>query len=221
MKTLAIKPTLYKNKAFLGLSPLARHLYTTIAFQVSQDKTFDKDRVLFLSGMFPEEIRPSFIELKNSGLVAKKGKSWGLPNFGKHFSVSDEKEFERAYIQIFRRVFDHWKEVMERPRARPTDEKRAKVYDRLSEGYTEQDILDAIDGCSYSDFHMGENDQGKRYNCITLICRNGENLERFLGYKEEVEEIEKNKPTGSHNEVENWAEKLEAARNRKNRGDFE
>ena len=171
--------------------------------------------------MFTEEIRPAFVELMQSELIAKKDKSWVLPLFKKHFIVSSEKEFERAYIPVFRRVFEYWKEVMERPRSRPTEQKRAKVFERLNEGYTEQDIKDAIDGCSYSDFHMGDNDQGKRYNCITLICRSGEYLEKFLGYKEEVEEIENNKPTSHAEDSDSWADALNAARNKKHRGDFE
>jgi len=39
--------------------------------------------------------------------------------------------------------------------------------------------LDAVLGCSLSDWHMGQNPQGKKYNDIELILRNSQNIERF------------------------------------------
>ena len=41
--------------------------------------------------------------------------------------------------------------------------------------------LDAVLGCSLSDWHMGQNPQGKKYNDIELIFRNAQNIERFAG----------------------------------------
>ena len=40
----------------------------------------------------------------------------------------------------------------------------------------------AIDGCAVSDFHMGRNKRGRRYDSLDLIFRSHDNVERFLGY---------------------------------------
>ena len=81
-------------------------------------------------------------------------------------------------------VFEHWKNIMQHPRAR-LDEKRDKlIRDRLRDGYTEQDVKDAIDGCALSDFHMGQNDHRQKYNDITLICRDALHVDKFIGILE-------------------------------------
>lgn len=43
------------------------------------------------------------------------------------------------------------------------------------------DLKRAIDGCRADPFSMGENDRGKPFNDIALICRDAEHVERFLG----------------------------------------
>jgi hypothetical protein len=43
-------------------------------------------------------------------------------------------------------------------------------------------LKQAIDGCKRSDFHQGRppaSKDGKVFDDLTLICRNGENVERF------------------------------------------
>lgn len=39
----------------------------------------------------------------------------------------------------------------------------------------------AILGCSLSNWHMGQNPGGKKYNSLELIFRNADNVERFAG----------------------------------------
>lgn len=47
--------------------------------------------------------------------------------------------------------------------------------------YGVETCVNAVVGCSYSDWHMGQNPQGKKYNDIELIFRNAQNIERFAG----------------------------------------
>lgn len=47
--------------------------------------------------------------------------------------------------------------------------------------YGVKTCIDAVIGCSYSDWHMGQNPQGKKYNDVELIFRNAQNIERFAG----------------------------------------
>jgi hypothetical protein len=65
-------------------------------------------------------------------------------------------------------------------RAKLTKGRRTKITARLEEGYTAEQIKQAIDGCKASKYHMGENEQQNVYDDLTLICRNGEKLESFI-----------------------------------------
>lgn len=76
---------------------------------------------------------------------------------------------------IWRRIFDHWRAMFGKGKAKPTAGRRSKVLARLREGYTERQILTAIAGCNASDFHR---DGG--HVDLTLICRSGEKLEEFI-----------------------------------------
>jgi len=79
-------------------------------------------------------------------------------------------------------IFSYWKEVMKKNDSAKFGAKRLKaVKDRLKEGYTVDEIKQAIYGCSITPHNIGQNDQGKRFDCLELICRFGTNIERFTG----------------------------------------
>lgn len=79
-------------------------------------------------------------------------------------------------------VFTHWQTVMGEEKSKLTKGRAEKIKARLRDGYSPEDLKQAIDGCRKSDYHMGRNDGGKVYNCLTLICRSAEKLEQFMGY---------------------------------------
>ncbi len=74
-------------------------------------------------------------------------------------------------------LFRYWQRECEHTAARPTPERLTKVVARLRDGYTAAEIRKAIDGAKHSAF---ENDGGKRYDDLELICRNGTKLEDFI-----------------------------------------
>jgi hypothetical protein len=76
-------------------------------------------------------------------------------------------------------VFDHWRTVMDHPDAVFSSERRRCVSARLAEGFTTQQLIDAIDGCKASAFHRGANEAGKVYDALTLICRNASKVDEF------------------------------------------
>jgi hypothetical protein len=78
---------------------------------------------------------------------------------------------------IERDLFDHWKQATGHTQAVFTPERRTKIRARLAEGYTPLDIRTAIDGAAKAPF---VNDAGKRFDDLTLICRNGSKLEDFI-----------------------------------------
>jgi hypothetical protein len=85
------------------------------------------------------------------------------------------------------RIFAHWRERCDHPEARMTPLRANAIRRVLSQGYSEGDVVRAINGAAASDFHQGTNDRGKKYDDITLICRDGSYLEKFWEHAEEAE----------------------------------
>ena len=78
------------------------------------------------------------------------------------------------------RVFRYWQEVMSHPKAKLDRKRRQKIRDRLADGYSTDDLMQAIDGCKRSPHHMGDNDRGTVYDDIELICRDAPHVDKFL-----------------------------------------
>ena len=82
-------------------------------------------------------------------------------------------------------IFHFWCDTMKKNRAQNkiTPKRDKAIRARLKEGYTVEDIKLAITGCSKDAFSMGQNDRGKPFNDIELICRTGEKLEGFRDHQ--------------------------------------
>lgn len=85
----------------------------------------------------------------------------------------------------FVRLFDFWRAKTGHQNAQPTRDRERRVVARLREGYTEQQIQRGILGCARSDWHRGENPEGRRYDDLELICRSGSKLEKFIALADE------------------------------------
>ena len=82
-------------------------------------------------------------------------------------------------------VFTHWVVIMGKHRARLDEKRRKTIKARFADGYQVQDLLDAINGCYLSPFHMGDNPDRTIYNELSLICRDAEHIDRFIETFEE------------------------------------
>lgn len=79
-------------------------------------------------------------------------------------------------------LFDHWVAVLRAGRrgVKPAfTPKRRKLLERWFEYYDLATLKAAVDGCARSEFHMGENARGRRYDSLELIFRDAEHIERF------------------------------------------
>lgn len=76
-------------------------------------------------------------------------------------------------------VFRHWRNVMGKPRAKWAPGKRERLIRQALRSHGLETVIAAIDGCSGSPFHMGENDRRQRYDSLELILRDAEHIERF------------------------------------------
>lgn len=74
--------------------------------------------------------------------------------------------------------FTYWQDRCGHPQAKLTADREAKIKARLREGYSVQEIRQAINGAARGAF---VNDAGKRFDDIELICRKGSKLEDFMG----------------------------------------
>jgi len=94
-------------------------------------------------------------------------------------SLKDIQASELA--ECLTRIFNHWVSSMNKSaQTKFTDGRKKCVKARLKDGYSELNIITAIDSCAKSPYHMGQNDTGTIYDDLTLICRNGEKLEGFI-----------------------------------------
>lgn len=76
------------------------------------------------------------------------------------------------------RLFELWRS-MGHDGARPTPERMGAIMARLRDGYTEEEIGRAIVNVNGSRWHQGDNDRGRRYDDLTMICRNATKLEQY------------------------------------------
>lgn len=79
-----------------------------------------------------------------------------------------------------RSVFTYWQQVMNHPRAQLDAKRQKAIKGRLKDGYSVQDLCLAIDGCSRSAYHMGQNEGGTVFDDIELICRDGPKVDSFI-----------------------------------------
>lgn len=91
----------------------------------------------------------------------------------------EEKDMSKIDSNDVQKIFDFWRTTMHHPDAKLTGDRRRVIGARLADGYSVDQICQAITGCSKSAFHMGDNDRNRTYDGLHLICRSGEKLEEF------------------------------------------
>lgn len=91
------------------------------------------------------------------------------------------KKIDSQQADDSQKIFEYWCLVMQKSgAAKFTADRKRSVKARLKEGYTAAHIMQAIDGCSRSDFHMGRDGKNTtKFDDLELICRSGSQLEKF------------------------------------------
>ena len=102
-------------------------------------------------------------------------------------------------------IFNHWKLVMKKSNNSLLNAKRTKaITARLKEGYTVEQIKLAITGCSMTPHNMGQNDNGKKYDDLELICRDGVQVERFANNTHSVQKKDINSIGTNFTKPDGW-----------------
>jgi len=90
-------------------------------------------------------------------------------------------------------VFEFWKETMgKNARTTLNKDRASKIKARLKEGYSVDEIKQAITNCSMDDWHMSQG-----VNDVEYICRNQQNLDKFLDKKPSGQQLATLQPTQS------------------------
>lgn len=91
-------------------------------------------------------------------------------------------------------LFIYWQYLLNHPKSKFTPSRKNKITKRL-ESFSIIDIRIAIYGISVSDWHIGKNPNNTKYDSIEFLCRNDENIEKFI-------EIAKTKKNGKSSFIE-------------------
>lgn len=80
-----------------------------------------------------------------------------------------------AEIDAVVRHYQHY-----HPRSRPGDKERKLIAARLREGYSMEDLCQAIDGNHRDPFCCGDNARGKQYHNLSLIVRDSDHVRDYI-----------------------------------------
>jgi hypothetical protein len=77
-------------------------------------------------------------------------------------------------------VFEHWKKILNHPRARLDEHRRKHIVKVLECGFSVDELKIAIEGVKKTPHNMGINDRKKVYDDFDVIFRNSKQVERFI-----------------------------------------
>lgn len=117
-----------------------------------------------------EELFPDFNTPKKNG-PQKRPRIETKQKSAKYNKVSKDA------IQI---VFDHWVKTMGKRKNAVLNHLRSVAIGAAIHDYGVEDCKKAIEGCKFSEWHMGRNPQNRIYDDIELILRGPQQIDRFL-----------------------------------------
>lgn len=78
-------------------------------------------------------------------------------------------------------IFEYWKTLLKHPKAKLDDKRKKLINNALKLGYEPHDLMDAIEGCSKSPYHMGCDGRNTTvYDDLDLILRDAKHIDQFL-----------------------------------------
>ena len=103
--------------------------------------------------------------------------------------ITRAQKAARVPVAEVNKAFEYWRDMFWAGRGpRPKlSEARSRLIAAAIYDYGLESVKLAIKGCSLSDFYMGNNRAGRRYNDIELILRDAEHIEKFIALTVEDE----------------------------------
>jgi len=126
---------------------------------------------------------------KHRGQIDRRAYQLGLGLDWEGDSASSDY-YKRAPMKVVHRLYAIWVQVTGRHpgKTKLTKKRERMLKDRVKE-YGPERVLAAIKGVRLDPWNSGQDPRtgGKRYDDLTLICRNGENIERFADLYEQAQ----------------------------------
>lgn len=98
---------------------------------------------------------------------------------------NQEQNTKSKYVNEVNDVFEFWKSIFGKNDSTIlSDKRKSKVIKRLEDGYSIEQIKQAIYNCSKSEYHISNN-----YTDLELICRDIEKIDRFLGLTPKIQQV--------------------------------
>lgn len=94
------------------------------------------------------------------------------------YVIDKTRRDESKYI---RQVFDFWREAMAHPNSVLDSKRIARIRARLREGFTVEQLCQAISNAKLDDWLMGKNDRNRVYDGLETLLREAAQVERLLG----------------------------------------
>lgn len=95
-------------------------------------------------------------------------------------SQAEEENKPSRDSAAVRLVFDCWREVHGHPDAKLVADRRAKIQARLRDGYTPEQLCEAVRAAKLDPFLMGENDRHTVYDDLASLLKSGSKVEKLL-----------------------------------------
>lgn len=116
--------------------------------------------------------------------------------------LTNPLEPEEIHVELLpadQQVFEFWKLELNHPKSKLDAKRQRAVKARLKDGYSVDDLCNAVRGCKLSPFYMGANKQDKKFDDLEMICRSGSKVDEFLGAFENPPTLSGNgvKPNGN------------------------
>lgn len=140
-------------------------------------KTREDNRIRQLE--FQQRKRAEQAKENNGNITAHNGNSTLSSSLSSQDNLDTRRKKEKKEVE---EIFAFWQERLGHGRTILTRERSRYISNRLAEGYTVDDMKQAIEGCKVSPFHNGKNDSGAIYHGIDLIFRSGSKVEQFISY---------------------------------------
>ncbi len=132
------------------------------------------------SGGCGNEVPPSVDEDQTKQTIYNPGSGEPGPVVPPLRLVPPAKGPTKAVRSDVQAVFEHWCRVFKKPPSTKLLAKRRGVIEKALKDYGLNDVKRCIDGYSQSDWHCGDNPNGKPFTEIELFLRNETKIERGL-----------------------------------------
>lgn len=112
----------------------------------------------------------------------------GLPGENKGIPKEKEKEKDTDTEKELRVVnsanpsfvFSHWRTLFQHPRHELKPERLNRIQAAFAMGFDQQDLCDAITGCSLTPYNMGKNPKGEKFYSLQVIFENENSIRKFI-----------------------------------------